>query len=123
MDYPRTRAIAALTAAYNVFAIQRPDALVEGLGGQVTEASSKLLGRTWAGRDLPLAALVLAGPSHLRPAAVALRIVGDLTDATVLGIHTDGTPRRKALGVTLGWAGITAAAYVLDRRSVGPTHQ
>ena len=116
MDYPLTRAAAVLTAVYNAYAVARPDALVTGLGGQVSTAESTLLGRTWAGRDLPVAALMLAAPSPLRDAAVGLRIAADLTDATVLGLRTTGSPSTKALVVTLGWAALNAAALTIDRR-------
>lgn len=116
MDYPLTRAAAALTAAYNAYAVARPDALVEGLEGQVGREESTLLARTWAGRDLPVAALVLVAPSPVRDVAVGLRIAADVTDATVLGLRTSGTPQRKALGVTLGWAALNALALVVDRR-------
>jgi hypothetical protein len=116
MDYPLTRTAAALTAVYNAYALARPDALVKGLEGQVDEAESTLLARTWAGRDLPVAALALAAPSPVRDVAVGLRIAADVTDATVLGLRTSGTPQRKALGVTLGWAALNALALVADRR-------
>ena len=116
MRYPLTRTVAALTGAYNAVALARPGALVTGMQGQVTRAESVLLARTWAGRDLPLVALVLSGHPGAVGVATGLRVAADLTDATVLGLRTQGAPRRKALGVTLGWAAVTGLAYALDRR-------
>lgn len=113
--YPLTRTAALLTAAYNVSAVARPQSLVSGLDGQVSLDEATLLTRTWAGRDLPVTAVALADQRAL-PAAVALRIVADLTDATVLGLRCTGTARRKALGVTLGWAAVNAVCYLTDRR-------
>jgi hypothetical protein len=46
---------------------------------------------------------------------MALRIIGDLTDAATLGLTaTKPSVRRKVLAVTLGWA--NAAALTLDLR-------
>ena len=67
-------------------------------------------------RDIPIAALALAGPPAALPWAVGGRVASDVGDALVLGASTKGSIRTKVLAVTLGWAALNALAYAADTR-------
>jgi len=48
---------------------------------------------------------------------MALRIVGDLSDAAILATGTSKPQvQKKVLAVTLGWAALNTLALVADRR-------
>lgn len=115
LRYPLTRAAAALNVGYNIYVLARPSSLVEGLAGQVSAETARSLTRTWAGRDLPISTLAWVGDDDLVTAAVLGRVAADLTDGVTLGLHCTGVARAKALAVTLGWASVNVAAYLVDR--------
>jgi len=51
---------------------------------------------------------------------MALRIISDLADASILGTETSSRPnvQKKVLGITLGWAALNAVALLADRRQL-----
>jgi len=49
---------------------------------------------------------------------MALRIAGDLGDATILSRYAPSSAvRNKVLGVTLGWAVLNTAALLADEKA------
>ncbi|GAB3664706.1 hypothetical protein GCM10027596_29540 [Nocardioides korecus] len=113
-----SRILSALTAVYGVFALVRPRHLADGLEAPAAQAPAyDQVARTYGGRDLAISALALSRNPQVVSAAMALRIVGDLSDATVLGTATSGKVRAKVLAVTLGWAALNTAAYAADRKA------
>ena len=115
--YPRTRLAALATLGYTGYALARPEHLHTGLPSHVTPRESRRLAMTYVGRDVPVSLLGVLGPAPAVPVALALRVAGDLTDATALGTTTSGTARAKVLAITLGWAAVNLAAYAADRRA------
>lgn len=119
MSFTLSRAMSAATAAYGVFAFARPDHLATALQAPAARRPAlDLLAYTYGARDLPVSVFAL---TSRRPAVVTvamlLRIVGDLTDGTILGLTTeDPKVRRKVLAVTLGWAAANTLALTIDRR-------
>jgi hypothetical protein len=117
MKYSKLLSLA--TAAYGAFALARPRHLADGV--EAPEAQAPAFDRmayTYAGRDLSISGLALASrnPSVVT-AAMALRILGDLSDAAILSTGTSKPDvQKKVLAVTLGWAALNAAALVADRR-------
>ena len=116
--YTASRIVSAATAGYAVFAAVKPRHLARGL--QAPEKHAPALDRvayTYTGRDLSISALAFTGSPMGVRASILMRIVGDLTDATVLGAYAPNKDaRRKVLGVTLGWAVVNAAALAWDER-------
>lgn len=116
--YTASRVISAATAVYAVFAAVKPGHLATAL--QAPNKHAPALDRvayTYTGRDLSISALAFTGSPLGVRASMIMRIVGDITDATVLGTYAPTTQvRRKVLGVTLGWGVITALALVWDER-------
>jgi hypothetical protein len=119
MSFTLSRSLSAATAAYGVFALARPGHLASALGASDDRKPAlDLLAHTYGARDLSVSAVALtASSAALVTAAMGLRIVGDLTDAAILGLTTaDPKIRRKVLAVTIGWAAANTVALVLDRR-------
>jgi hypothetical protein len=116
---PFSRLISAATMAYGVFALVKPRHLANSLEASAAQAPAyDRLAYTFAGRDLAISALGIAGPTKaLVTTAMALRISGDLADAATLGLTArSGSVRGKVLAATLGWAAINTAALALDLR-------
>jgi hypothetical protein len=114
-----SRALSTATAGYAVFCVVRPRHLADALEVPPERApETDRLARTYAGRDLPLAALALLSrdPATVRT-AMGLRLAADLTDAAVLGSTTSGAVRSKVLAVTLGYGALHLAALAADARS------
>ena len=108
------------TAAYGVFALQKPEHLGRALGATPAQmAGYDLLARTYGVRDLAISALGVLGRSDRTVrTGMALRIAMDLGDSAVLALTTeDPKVRRKVLAVTLGWAALNVAAVVADARN------
>jgi hypothetical protein len=120
MSYPFTRAMAAATAGYGVYALVRPDHLPKAMEAGPSEHDALArIARGYGVRDLAISALTLFGPSAtaIRVGA-GLRIANDLTDATLLSVRTDsGKVRAKVLAATLGWASLNTLALVRDVRN------
>jgi hypothetical protein len=107
------------TAGYGAFALAKPRHLADALEAPGEQAPAiDQMAYTYAGRDLSISALgLLSRNPTLVTAAMVLRILGDLSDAAVLGTAaTKPDVRAKVLGVTLGYAAVNAAALAADRR-------
>lgn len=115
-SYPLTKTLALVSLGYVTVMALQPERLTRQLGGQVSESEAQKLTKTWAGRDLPVCALALAGPDSAVPTAVGLRIAADITDAVTLGTATTGRARTAVLAVTGGWGVAQLAAFLIDRR-------
>jgi hypothetical protein len=122
MRYPLSRLMSAASASYGVFALVRPRHLGNALTKDpVQQADYDRLALAYGVRDTTISAVGLLGRSDQAvTAAMALRILSDITDAVVLSLRTDDPAiRRKVLGVTLGWGALNAGALILDRRRAG----
>lgn len=114
-----SRLISVATLAYGVFALAKPRHLAQGIEAPPEQAPAyDRLAYTYAGRDLAISALGIAGPTRaLVTTAMGLRIAGDLADAATLGLDARSSKvRGKVLGATLGWATLNAAALAVDLR-------
>ena len=121
MTFTFSRAISAATAAYGVFALARPRHLADGVQAPASQAPAfDQMAYTYGARDLGISALAIGSRSPaVVTAAMALRIVGDLSDATILATNArDSQVRAKVLAVTLGWAALNTAALIADRRAL-----
>ena len=118
-----SRLMSVATLGYAVFALVKPRHLADGVQVPAEQAPAyDRLAYTYAGRDLAVSTLGIAGPTRaLVTTAMALRIAGDLADAAILG-STARVPqaRGKVLGATLGWAAANAVALTLDLRREVP---
>ncbi|MBA2694799.1 MAG: hypothetical protein H0U62_02880 [Actinobacteria bacterium] len=119
MSFPLSRIMSAATACYGVYALAQPGHLASAM--KVPSAQKPawdLMAYTYAARDLPVSAAGMWSSSpQVVTTAMVLRILGDLSDATILGLATDDEEARtKALTATLGWAGLNTVALVIDRR-------
>ena len=114
-----SKLLSLATAAYGAFALAKPRHLADGVEAPEAQAPAfDQMAYTYAGRDLSISglALVSSNPSVVT-AAMALRILGDLSDAAVLSTGTDKPGvQKKVLAVTLGWAALNTLALVADRR-------
>jgi hypothetical protein len=119
MTYRLSRLLSTATAAYGGYALARPAHLWQALDADRKHREGlELLARTYGVRDLAISGLGILGrsPRTVR-AAMLLRIAMDLGDATLLSARTDDADvRRKVLAITLGWAGLNAAALAIDSR-------
>jgi len=119
MKYSRLLSIA--TAAYGAFALAKPRHLADAIEAPADQAPAfDRMAYTYAGRDLSISGLAIASrnPSVVT-AAMALRILTDLSDAAVLSTGTSKPAvRKKVLAVTLGWAVLNTVALVADRRAL-----
>jgi hypothetical protein len=116
---PLSRLMSAATLAYGVFALAKPRHLANSLEAPRAQAPAyDRLAYTFAGRDLAISTLGIAGPTRaLVATAMGLRIAGDLADAATLGLTSkDASVRGKVLGATLGWATLNAVALAVDLR-------
>ena len=114
-----SKLISLATAGYGAFAAVRPRHLATGIEAPAVLAPAyDQMAYTYAGRDLTISGIALASrnPSVVT-AMMALRILGDLSDATILSTGTSKPGvQRKVLAVTLGWAALNLAALMADRR-------
>jgi hypothetical protein len=113
-----SKMLSAVTAGYAAYCVARPRHLADALQVPPDRApETDRLALTYAGRDLPLAAVALlsSDPTLVRT-AMGLRLAADLTDASVLGSSTAGAVRSKVLAVTLGYGALHVAALVADAR-------
>ena len=109
------------TAAYGAFALAKPRHLADGIEAPASQAPAfDRMAYTYAGRDLSISGIAIASSNpSVVTAAMALRILGDLSDAAVLATGTSKpNVQRKVLAVTLGWAALNTAALVADRRAL-----
>jgi hypothetical protein len=114
-----SRMLSVATAGYAAFCIAKPRHLAEALRVPEERApETDRLALTYAGRDLPLAAVALlsSDPALVRT-AMGLRLAADLTDAAVLGSSTAGAVRTRVLAVTLGYGALHVAALLADARA------
>ena len=116
-----SKLISLATAGYGAFALVKPRHLADAIEAPADQAPAfDRMAYTYAGRDLTISGLALASrnPSVVT-AAMGLRILGDLSDATILGAGASRPGvQRKVLAVTLGWAVLNAAALAADRRAL-----
>lgn len=119
MTYSRSRALSAATAAYGIYALVKPRHLGDAIGApHVQRPAMDQVAYTYGARDLSISALALLGSPTLVRAAMALRIAGDLSDATILSRYAPtSSARAKVLGVTLGWAALNTAALLADEKT------
>ncbi len=114
-----SKLISFATAGYGVFAAVKPRHLADGIEAPAELAPAyDQMARTYAGRDLAISGIALASrnPSVVT-AMMTLRILGDLSDATILGAGASKPGvQKKVLAVTLGWAALNLAALMADRR-------
>ena len=120
MKYSKLLSLA--TAAYGAYAIAKPRHLADVIEAPTDQAPAfDRMAYTYAGRDLAISGLAIAsGNPSVVTAAMALRILGDLSDAAILGAGTTDRPdvQKKVLAVTLGWAALNTIALVADRRAL-----
>ena len=119
MKYSKLMSLA--TAGYGAYCVANPRHLADALEVPAEQAPAiDRLAYTYAGRDLPIGATALLSrnPSVVT-AAMVMRILSDLSDATVLGTGTASRPgvQRKVLAITLGYAALNTAALVADHRA------
>ena len=116
-----SKLLSLLTAGYGAFALARPRHLADALEAPAEQAPAfDRMAYTYAGRDLTISGVALASrnPSVVS-AMMGLRILGDLSDATILGTGTARPDvQKKVLAVTLGWAALNTLALLADRRSL-----
>ncbi len=116
-----SKLISLATAGYGAFALVRPRHLADNLEAPADQAPAfDRIAYTYAGRDLTISGLALfsSNPSVIT-AMMGLRILGDLSDATILSTATSKPEvQKKVLTVTLGWAVLNTVALVADRRKL-----
>jgi hypothetical protein len=118
MTYRLSRLMSAATASYGVYALAEP----RHLGRAVTknpkeQADLDVLAQTYGARDLAVSAVGMLGSERGVTAAMAIRIVCDVSDGLILSAKAkDDDTRNKILGITFGWAGLNALALLIDRR-------
>ena len=109
------------TAGYGAFALAKPRHLADAYEAPAEQAPAyDRMAYTYAGRDLTISGLALLSkdPSVIT-AAMLLRILGDLADATILSTGTSKPAvRKKVLAVTVGWAALNTGALLADRRAL-----
>ena len=106
------RILGLLTAGYGLWSLARLTAGLEQQGALTPTGAA--LGRVVGVRDTSSGAAMLLAPAGTpRRAAVAVRVLCDLSDAVALGTTVPSRSRAKVLAVTLGWAALCAASYPL----------
>ncbi len=116
-----SKLISLLTAGYGAFALAKPRHLAAAIEAPAGQAPAfDRMAYTYAGRDLTISGLALTSKNpSVVTAAMVLRILGDLSDATILSTGTSKPAvQKKILAVTLGWAALNTAALVADRRAL-----
>jgi hypothetical protein len=117
------QSLGALTAAYGVYTLARPQSLarVAGLVTPDRPASRATRNLGWAigTRDLLSgAAMMLAPPGTALRAALAVRVACDAGDAIGFGVAVPRSSRAKVIAVAAGWGLICASAF---RATGGPS--
>lgn len=112
--YPR--ALGALTAAYGLYTLARPQSLIRAteLTEKIGPASERgrRLGQLIGTRDTLSGLALIAAPKGGRlQAAVAARVAADLIDTIGFGWAVPSHARVKVLAVTTGWAAVCASSW------------
>ena len=117
MSFPLSRLMSTATATYGVYALANPRHLGDVVDPKHAD-DYDLLATTYGARDLAISTVGLLGRSEKTvSAAMAIRIVCDVSDGLILATRTkDDATRQKVLGVTFGWAALNTLALVSDRR-------
>lgn len=110
-SYPRI--IGALTLAYGVYTLARPDSLRQA--AQLEDApGTAVLARSIGVRDsLSGLSLIFAPSGSALRAAVVARVAADASDVVAFGIAAPPSVRRKAMAIAGAWATVCLAAYPL----------
>lgn len=112
--YPR--ALGALTAAYGLYTLARPQSLI-----RATELTEKLgpaskrgrrLGQVVGVRDTLVGLAMITAPQG-KPlqSAVAARVAADAIDFVGFGLTVPPHARGKVAAVTSGWAAVCATSW------------
>lgn len=108
------RIVGGLTAAYGAYTFIRPDSLGRAAGLRPRDEpgtpTGRALGRLVGARDvLSGIAMAIAPVGAPLTAAVIARVACDTTDAIGLGLSVRPASRLKVIGVTAGWALLSAS--------------
>ena len=124
MSFPLSRLMSTATATYGVYALANPRHLGDAVDPKHAD-DYDLLAMTCGARDLAISTVGLLGRSEKTiSAAMAIRIVCDVSDGLILATRTkDDATRQKVLGVTFGWAALNTLALVSDRRRARKARQ
>ena len=111
----------ALTAAYGIALIVRPEVLIGPVKIADFDTGARVA-RALGVRDVVSGlAMVVAPPGPLLAVAVAARVASDLSDAASFqGLAPDTQTRRNVALAATGWAAACAVAGVIALR--GPRH-
>jgi hypothetical protein len=118
-----TTVIGALTAAYGVLELVKPDILAkqtEMTGAHpVIAARLRRISMVMGGRDIISGSvLALARTAKQRRVAAGIRVAFDLIDGIALSSTLPKpAPKGKILSITGGWALLSAASAVIAERS------
>ncbi|MEP6561635.1 MAG: hypothetical protein ABJD68_11275 [Nakamurella sp.] len=118
-----TAVMGTLTAAYGVLELVNPDILAKQteMAGSHPVIAGRLrrISMLMGGRDIISGtALAIARTPQQRRVAALLRVAFDLTDGIVLSSTLPKpAPKAKILGITGGWALLSAASAVIAERS------
>lgn len=114
--FPASKAMSALSLAYAGYSLVRPSNLGRALEAR-PESAYDTTARLYGVRDLMSAGIPLVTDNKTAvTAAMVSRVAYDLGDCLILRpeARTDSA-KRKVTAITLGWAGLNAAGYLLDR--------
>lgn len=118
-----TTVIGTLTAAYGVLELIKPDILAKQTEMSVAHPEIaqrlRLVSRLMGGRDIISGtALAFARTPGQRRVAAGIRVAFDVIDGIALSAALpQPAPRGKILGITGGWALLSAASAVIAERS------
>lgn len=115
-----SKMMSVATAGYAAYALVKP----RHLGKMLTNSPLKqpeydTVARLFGPRDFVVSALaLLATNEEAREHAMFARIAFDLSDAAILTPEARGAAAKaKVLAATLTWAGLNAAAVLVDREA------
>ena len=118
-----TTVIGTLTAAYGILELIKPDILAKQTEMSVAHPEIaqrlRLVSRLMGGRDIISGtALAFARTPGQRRVAAGIRVTFDLIDGIALSAALpQPAPKVKILGITGGWALLSAASAVIAERS------
>ncbi|MET0966282.1 MAG: hypothetical protein ABWZ02_07805 [Nakamurella sp.] len=118
-----TTVIGSLTAAYGVLELVKPDILAKQTEMSVAHPEIaqrlRLVSRLMGGRDIISGtALAFARTPGQRRVAAGIRVAFDVIDGIALSAALpQPAPKGKILGITGGWALLSAASVVIAERS------